>query len=240
MDANADSTAARPPASPRAKDRRTRWMIAGIGFNTLASLTAIALWAAAPRGAGTAQCPPIETSIAGASWPPAAAGPRRAPLSGAAPAANRPPPAGWGDEPPLRVSPELLSRRPAAATAATPVSPALAALAERLHFNAAALAGEVGDEHGELPRAVADRLERGHDAGVALAKRLGLDEDKASSLAGVFTYHVVSLLREEKKAAPGNIDPSKLDELTATTLDGIRAVCGEAAADAATRELDDL
>jgi hypothetical protein len=121
-----------------------------------------------------------------------------------------------------------LSQRQAAGGAA--VSPSVTALGERLHLNSQALAAQLGDAHGDVSKPAADRLERGFKAAEALSKRLGLDESQAQSLGALFTHHVFSVLREEKLAAPGSVDPARLAELTESLLNDVRVTCGEAVA----------
>jgi hypothetical protein len=112
----------------------------------------------------------------------------------------------------------------------------VAALGERLHLNPQVLALQLGDEHGEVPKPRALRLERGFETGEALARRLGLDEGRTQSLVALVTYYVFSLLREEK-AAPGGVDPARLEALSDALLDDIRATCGEDAVAAAKSDL---
>jgi hypothetical protein len=122
--------------------------------------------------------------------------------------------------------------------AAAPTS--VIALCERLHLNPPVLAAQLGDEHGEVSSLAADRLERGFKTGEALAKRLGFDEPRTQSLVALFTYHVFSLLREEKKAAPGSVDAAQIEELTNTLLDDVRLTCGEAAVAGAKNDIAGL
>ncbi len=115
----------------------------------------------------------------------------------------------------------------------------MVALGERLHLDPQALALQLGDEHGEIPERWADRLERGFKTAEALARRLGLDESRTQSIVALSTYYVFSVLREEK-AAPGGVDPARVEALTDTLLADIRATCGEATAAAAKSDLAGL
>ena len=213
-------------------------MLVGIGFNTLASLTAIALWVTSPRGRGAPASP---------------GGPSGAVVS-------RSQPQDQPVQPPHRVSarflpgtapqpvddgvdvvaPGSLARLPQRAGSGTAASASVIALGERLHLNPQVLTAQLGDEHGEISTLAADRLERGLKTGEVLAKRLGLDESQAQSLVALITYHVFSLLREEKQAAPGAVDLTRVDELTDTLLDDIRLTCGDPAAVAARSEVRGL
>jgi hypothetical protein len=213
--------------------RRDLWVLTGIGFNTVASLTAIALWALAPqRGAAPLECPPGTAAV---SPPPRRAfqettlpgrPPARLPRSAAAPPDDRP--AGAA---PDRGAP-LLQKQ----TGEAPVSASVVALGERLHLNPQALALQLGDEHGEVPKAWASRLELSFTRAEALARRLDLDESRTQSLVALTTYHVFSKLREEK-AAPGGVDPARLEALTDALLNDIRVTCGEDVAAAAKSDL---
>ncbi len=130
---------------------------------------------------------------------------------------------------PLHATPDGPSRPTSKQGTGAPASASVVALGERLHLNPQVLSAQLGDEHGEISTLAADRLERGFKTGEALAKRLGLDESRSQSLVALITYQVFSLLHEEKQAAPGNVDPAKIDELTDALLEDIRVTCGEAA-----------
>ena len=111
----------------------------------------------------------------------------------------------------------------------------MVALGERLHIDPDALAAQLGDEHGEVSKPTADRLERGFMTAEALAKRLGLGESQTQSIVALFTYYVFSLLREEKQAAPGSVDPARIDELNAALLNDVGVTCRETVAAALKR-----
>lgn len=205
-----------------ARVERETWMILAIGINTLASFTAIALWAFAPPRGNAPATPP-----AGAVTRPQAQDQpipplRRSPVK-LIPGATPPPFDG-----PVLAAPDIPTR--ATSKQGAGASTSVVALGERLHLNPQVLSAQLGDEHGEISTLAADRLDRGFKTGEALAKRLGLDENRTQSLVALITYHVFSLLREEKKAAPGTVDPTKIDELTDALLDDVRLTCGDPAA----------
>ena len=223
-------------------DRRAAWMLAGIAFNSVASLTAIGLWIASPGRDCPAQCPPAPT------------GPLAPPPSNPAPRADRPPPL------PPALSPRPRPRDPpepaqdTIAEEATPpanpialsknstglASAALIDLTTRLNLNPQVVADQLGDANGDLPKPYAERLQRGFSAGGSLARRLGLDEARGQSLVALFTFHVLSVLREEKAAAPREVDPARIEELEAALLKDIRTSIGDDVAEEAKRALPDL
>lgn len=211
-------------------------MLTGIGFNTIASLTAIALWALAPqRGAAPPECPPGKVAV---SLPPRRVV-QEAPLPGRPPARLTRGAAAPTDDGPVVAGPDkggpLLQKQ----TGEAPVSASVIALGERLHLDPQALALQLGDEHGEVPRAWAVRLEQSFTRAEALARRLDLDESRTQSIVALSTYYVFSVLREEK-AAPGGVDPARIEALTDTLLADVRATCGEATAAAAKSDLAGL
>lgn len=217
-------------------------MVVAIGFNTVASLTAIALWLAAPCRGGAMQCLPGESASAAASTvaprpasrPSSASGPHRGTPFGAGPGTRA-----TGDGEDEELAPEVNGSAPILRKAAA-VSASVTTLAERLHLNPGVLAEQLGDARGELPKPSADRLERGFEAGGALARRLGLDDSQAQALVALVTYYVFSILREEKNVGPGSVDPARIKELGEAAINDIRASCGEQAAAEATRELPRL
>ena len=216
--------------------RRARWMIAGIAFNTVASLTAIALWAVAPRGGAVQHGAP----------PPAA----RAPSAdnGGGPVAHRTTPAGramrtgheGADAPAagalaLPHGPPNFMRRPSF----TSSSETAHALGSKLGLDPNVLADQLGDESGAISKPVADRLERGYDAGSAFAKREALDDAKTQAVRALFTNHVFATLRAEKSGS-GHVDAEAAEDIRADTSSGLRAACGEAVAKDAEADLADL
>jgi hypothetical protein len=111
-----------------------------------------------------------------------------------------------------------------------PAPAAVVELGQRIGLNPQALSSQLGDEHGDLSALTTDRLERGFNTATALAKRLGLDPGRTQSVVTLITNHVLLLLLEEKKAAPGSVDRARIDELTSTLLDDIRVTCGDTVA----------
>jgi len=211
-----------------ARAGRETWMLVGIGFNTITSLTAIALWVVAPPRSGATPGPSSEAVSAAIPRPPAqlVMPPRRPfPRPGPGPAAASPPGNEVLTDSPAPAAVAQLPQRQSKGGVA--VSASVVALAERLHLNPEVLAAQLGDEHGEVPKPSADRLERGFKTAEALAKRLSLDESQTQSIVALLTYHVFSLLREEKQAAPGSVDPARIDELTDSILNDVRVTCGE-------------
>ncbi len=217
-----------------ARAGRETWMLVGIGFNTITSLTAIALWVVAPPRSGASRGPSSEAVSATMPRPQAQpVMPPRRPLPTPEPGPAAAPPSGdevLTDAPAPPVITRLSQRQ---GQGEATVKASVVALGESLHLDPQVLTDQLGDEHGEVSRSAAARLERGFKTGEALAKRLDLDESKTQSLVALFTYHVFSVLREEKQAAPGSVDPARIDELTESLLNDVRVTCGEAiAADA--------
>jgi hypothetical protein len=215
-------------------------MLAGIAFNTVASLTAIGLWIAGRSG--PAQCPPETTAPISAVTPPRTTAPRtllppNPPLDDSPRSRPRDPPEpardGENAEPPVNlVAPSKNSTGLA--------SPALIELTSRLNLNPQVVAAQLGDADGELPKPYAERLERGWSAGGALARRHNLDEGRSQSLVALMTFHVLSVLREEKKAAPGDVDPARIEELERALVEDVRSSCGEDVARDVKRAIADL
>jgi hypothetical protein len=119
-----------------------------------------------------------------------------------------------------------------------PISPAVAALAGKLHLRPGSVARLAG-EGGEVPAVVVARLERASNAGKALAVRLGLDETNTEVFGNLFLDQVIALMDEERQngSAP---DAARIEAITRDTLDGVRATAGEGAVAEAERELGKL
>jgi hypothetical protein len=207
-------------------------MLAVIAFNTLASLTAIALWAitfyrgASPRSAldhaPRAPLAPLEGAEAPRRGFTRGSGPRLA-LPPALPNGGAEPPGSHdaeGEARPASAPPRQLARPTPA-----DVAPA-GSLAARLNMNPRALA-DLQDAQGNLPKASAERLDHAFDAGTALAHRLSLDGPKTQSLVSLATYYAYSVLREEKSVAPGIVDPERIKAITDEVTGDIRATCGD-------------
>lgn len=210
---------------PTRTDRRWTWVMIGIGLNTAASLTAIALWLFSPgrAPAPSAPAPPsISEAPAYGQDRPAAGGPGSPPFHPPRRPARR---ADRGDaNDPVPLTPVGPMRKgPAAPDSVT-------ALAERLHLNPRVLVADLGDERGELSPAAAKRLERAFEAAESMARRLGLDEPQSRSLVNVLTSHTFRMLVEEKAAFPSPVDPERSDEIMDETVGAVRAACGEPAA----------
>lgn len=230
--------------SPTGADRRARWMMVAIGFNTITSLTAIGLWLASPRMTGGAPRSPISTTETrpapqrNAAPPPNAAIP--APLVAPRPEPipqTAPQPSSFAPDP-EQAAPPIAGRAPASIRPGVSASPSLVALATRLTLHPQILASELADENGELPPGAADKLERAHAAGAAIAQRLSLDEGATQSMKTLLTSYAFRVLSEQKQAAPGAVDPSKIEELKTGTVNDIRSTCGDEAANAAEREIN--
>lgn len=215
--------------------RREIWMLTGIGFNTIASLTAIALWALAPQRGGASRCLPGEATV---STPPLPAQPLPPPPRRAPARLERGRAAPPDSETSGEVPEGVVQFQPKQAQGG-PVSTSVAALAERLHIDPHVLALQLGDARGEVPALSADRLERGFKAGEALARRLDLDPSRTQSVVALLTYYVFSKLREEK-ASPSGVDPARLEALTDALLGDLRVTCGEATAAAIKNDLAGL
>jgi hypothetical protein len=217
------------------RDGLPRWLLAVVALNSTASLVAVALWAFFPCRGNAARCPPAPGPAGEAARPAVAAQAapqRRLPLPVRQPAAPR---AGGvaGEAPPAAV--RMPTKR-----AARSASAATTALADRLHLNPEVLAEHLCDEDGELPKGVAARLERGFDAGRSLAKRLNADDGRTQSLVALMTDYTVSVLVEERKAAPNPPDRARIDELQSELVDAVRTTCGDTAAEAVKNELAGL
>lgn len=137
-------------------------------------------------------------------------------------------------------APDVASRPTSKQGLGGPAPTAVVELGQRIGLNPQALSSQIGDEHGDLSALTTDRLERGFNTATALAKRLGLDENRSQSLVTLITNQVLSLLLEEKKAAPGSVDRARIDELTSTLLDDLRVTCGDAVATEARSAVSDL
>jgi hypothetical protein len=131
---------------------------------------------------------------------------------------------------PILAAPDAPSRLTSKQGLGGPAPPTVVALGQRLGLNPQVLSSQLGDEHGDLSALMTDRLERGFNTAAALAKRLGLDEGRTQSVVTLITNHVLNLLLEEKKAAPGSVDRARIDELISTLLDDLRVTCGDAVA----------
>lgn len=129
---------------------------------------------------------------------------------------------------PIPPAADLPSRSTSKQGSGAPAPAAVLELGQRIGLNPQALSSQLGDEHGDLSALTTDRLERGFNTATALAKRLHLDEGRTQSVVTLITNHVLNLLLEEKKAAPGSVDRARIDELTSTLLDDIRVTCGDA------------
>jgi hypothetical protein len=209
-------------------------MLAGIGFNTIVSLTAIALWVAAP-GRGSAPDPSVPAFAVGSEAPHRAfSSPGAAPPT--PPARNG---GGSGSAEPVeaRADPALPTRRPGrlAPISGSPGN----ALADRLHLSQQAL-DLLADARGQLPKASAERLERAFDAGNAFARRLSLDDSRTQSATALFTQYAFNILREEKRSAPGSVDPARIEEIAGEITGDLRLTCGDQAGADAARALSGL
>lgn len=214
---------------------RETWIIVATGFNTVASLTAIALWAFAPHRGDAAVSPPRLTISRPQAQDQPLPPPRRAPMR---PIVGPPPPSPIDG--PMPPAPDVASRPTSKQGLGGPAPTAVVELGQRIGLNPQALSSQIGDEHGDLSALTTDRLERGFNTATALAKRLGLDENRSQSLVTLITNQVLSLLLEEKKAAPGSVDRARIDELTSTLLDDLRVTCGDAVATEARSAVSDL
>jgi hypothetical protein len=201
-------------------------MMVAIGVNTLASFTAIALWAIAPRRGDAPVGPPVAAISRPQAQDLPIPRPQRPPAR-LVPGSTAPPQPIDG---PIHAAPDLPPRLTLKQGAGSPPPASVVALGDRLHLNPQVLSAQLGDEHGVIASLAADRLEQAFKSGEALARRLGLNENRSQSLVALITYHVFSLLREEKKAAPGSVDPARIDELTDTLVEDVRLTCGDPAA----------
>lgn len=217
------------------QDKRFTWLFAGFAFNTITSITAIALWGFAPtRIANTSAARPESSS----TLPPFSAprvNPQR-PYSQLTPGA--PPSAGDAQPtspPPPRIDTQFLDTSPNVTVTASTET-----LAKRVNLRPDFLAESLGDEKGEIPKGYASRLEKAFDAAKAFTTRLKLTEPQTQSVVAIFTHYELSVLREEKAAAPGPANPTRLEALTNEAITSIRATCGEDTSAAAADELERL
>src|SRR4051812_39987092 len=110
--------------------RRERWMLAGIGFNTIASLTAIALWVVAPQGRDPAKRPPDSAAVSLAPLPSQPIPPsRRPPVRRLDPGTAAQP-----SEEAVAEAPVLGARLTQRQADGAAVSASVVALGERLHL----------------------------------------------------------------------------------------------------------
>ncbi len=105
-------------------------------------------------------------------------------------------------------------------------SPSTIALAERLHLLPEGLVQAFGDEAGDIPRDVAQRLDKAYDAAVSLAKQRNLNEAKTQSVTTLLTHHAFRVLQEEKAAAPGPADPTRIEASREQVLNALEMTCG--------------
>lgn len=83
-----------------------------------------------------------------------------------------------------------------------------------------------GDEAGDIPRDVAQRLDKAYDAAVSLAKQRNLNEAKTQSVTTLLTHHAFRVLQEEKAAAPGPADPTRIEASREQVLNALEMTCG--------------
>jgi hypothetical protein len=216
-------------------------MIVAIGFNTIASLTAIGLWVASPCRSGPGQCAPAASDTGNAARPAALTPPppRRPRISQLPVPSSYGPPAD-GEVAPDEQAPPSGNPIDRSTKSAVSPSPSLVALAESIHLNPQAIADALADEKGEISNSQAQRLERSFKTATALADRLSLNESQTQSLQALITYYVFSLLREEKRASPGSVDPATLEQQKSALINDIRATCGPDVASAAERVIEGL
>lgn len=158
------------------------------------------------------------------------------------------PTAPTGDVAPPFIPPNVTAAPPAtpgifdpsgrAKTGNVKISPATRALAERLNLDPQILAATFANESGDLPPNVSKGLERAFDSATSMAKNRKLNEAQAQSLVAILTYYEFSVLREEKSAAPGPVDPTRIEALQERNLLDIGTTCGEETRKAAEIEID--
>jgi hypothetical protein len=228
--------------SDKPNDKRITWLIGATLFNTVISLAAIGLWFFAPnRGrdqsgaAAKIDASTAAPAVARPPIPPLGPVPRHLPGHPSGQSSPFPPPLDVqaGALPPARLDARGLDK-----TGNVKIAPSTQALAERLNLEPQTLALTFADESGEIPKNTANRLEHAFDSASSLAKRRNLDESKKQSLVAILTYHEFSVLREEKAAAPGPVDPTRLEEIRNETLTGIRTTCGDEMGKDAEAEMD--
>lgn len=216
-------------------DKRFSWLLAGVVFNTLTSLTAIGLWFFAPnRGPAENKTPAQQTPASTAPNRPALPGPRFPPPQG--PVGAQPPLLG-GDIAPAHPLPRIDARLAARGSDAS-IPASTQELAARLALRADALATGLGDEQGVVPQPYAKRLEHAFDAATSLAKQRKLDESQTQSLVAILTHYEFSVLREEKSALPGPVDPTRIEDIREQQLTDIQTTCGEDTRKAAELEIE--
>ncbi len=207
-------------------------------LNTVLSLGALGLWFFSPNR-GRDGLPSATSTNTSAPFPVAAQPPPGPPnrfpqrRPGQAAPLPAPPDMPAGALPPARFDARGLSR-----TGNFKIAPSTQALADRLHLDAQILAQTFADEAGELPPHVAKRLEHAFDSSTSLAKTRKLDESQSQSVVAILTYYEFSVLREEKAAAPGPADPSRIESIRNEILTDIRTTCGEDTAKATELEID--
>lgn len=218
-------------------DKRFSFLLAGVAFNTLTSLTAIGLWFFAPNHAPAERNPPThETPASTAPNRPPLPGPRFPPPPGPF-GAQPPPPGGGGDLGLARPLPRIDARLAARGSDAS-IPASTQELAARLALRADALASGLGDQQGVVPKDYAKRLEHAFEAATSLAKQRKLDESQTQSLVAILTYYEFSVLREEKSALPGPVDPTRIEDIREQQLTDIQTTCGEETRKAAELEIE--
>jgi len=210
-------------------------------LNTALSLTAIGLWFFSPNTHRQSSVPASSAEIA--PLPAPQTRPPR-PLVHAVPPlplpnGQTPPPEQLpaGTFPPP-VPPGIFDPGGRARTGNAKISPATKALAERLNLDPQILATTFANEAGDLPTNVTKGLEHAFDSATSLAKRQKLNEYQSQSLVTILTYYEFSVLREEKAAAPGPVDPTRIEALQERNLLDIATTCGEETRKAAEIEID--
>lgn len=218
-------------------DKRISWLIAATLLNTALSSSALGLWFFAPNRARETLPPGIAST---SSPPPLAARPGvpprdRLPRRRIDPIAPGP----VVPEGPTEALPPARMMNPGSSRAsAVKASPATTALAERLHIWPESLAQAFADETGDVPHNVAQRLEQAYDTAQSLAKQRNLDEAQTQSLTTLLTHYVFRVLQEEKKAAPGPVDPTLIEALRENILNSVGTTCGDETRKAAESVID--
>ncbi len=139
---------------------------------------------------------------------------------------------GVGRPSPLTPVPALRDR-----AAPKPQSAALNAMAKSLRVRPQALA-DLADWSGEVPAALAAKLERAQKAGAAVAAQAGLEAAKGDIAASILVDFVIRSAREGHSGDPNALDVQRAAK--ADALSAIRSGCGAAAEAPAATVLDTL
>jgi type IV secretory pathway VirB10-like protein len=226
-------------SSKISQDKRFSWLIAATALNTIASLTALGLWFFAPNSNRNTTPTPASAEFAQAPPPPMRPSrpwPNSFPQPPPGQSASTPNSPNTPASPPESVG--IFDPRGLSKTSNAQITPATRAVAERLYLDPQILTAALANDAGDLPPDVVKKLDHALEASTSLAKSRQLNEYQTQSLVSILTYYEFAVLREEKAAAPGPVDPSRLESIRERNLQDIATTCGEDTRQAAEKEID--